>query len=164
MGDSPLADGWPESESSFPDTLPFLEEDGIREAASWTELTEEAISDCLEVGALFRNDPNLEMLAWHAHRLIYRTESRPPISKWPAHLPALDSLTGAFYLLIALSGIDAMAAKYIGSSQDVAEFSHVTGPPMFPENLHGIGGDMGFRVEFAAQGLREGRKIFGSFP
>ncbi|MBS12923.1 MAG: hypothetical protein CME19_15115 [Gemmatimonadetes bacterium] len=112
MGDSPLADGWPESESSFPDTLPFLEEDGIREAASWTELTEEAISDCLEVGALFRNDPNLEMLAWHAHRLIYRTESRPPISKWPAHLPALDSLTGAFYLLIALSGIDAMVRSH----------------------------------------------------
>jgi hypothetical protein len=114
-----LEEGWTESESGFPrDGLLFLQPDRIREAASWTELSDDAIADCLEVSALIQSDPALQRLAWHIHRRLFVLISEAPnMRDWPSVIPPLDHLTGALYLLLALSGIAPMRAHH--GSRDI---------------------------------------------
>lgn len=112
LKDTSLEDGWPESVASLPPEGPsFLFAHDIRDAAGWTELEPGAIDDCLEAAERIHADENLRTLAWHAHRrfvLDHLTPARP--GDWPDTLPDLDDLTGVFYLLLALSGIEPMRA------------------------------------------------------
>jgi hypothetical protein len=110
LANAGLETGWEESESCFPSGgPPFLQPDYIREAASWTELPDEAIADCHETAQAILNDEGLQKLAWHVYRRLFVKISEPPnANNWPPVIPGLNDLSGAFYLLLALSGIASM--------------------------------------------------------
>lgn len=109
-----LDESWLESASSFPPEGPaFLEPVRIREAASWTELSVPAIADCLAAASLIERDPGLRKLAWHTHRILFLSgKGRPNTGGWPTDIAGLGRLTGAFYLVTALSGIAGMVAGH----------------------------------------------------
>ena len=105
-----LEDGWSDSRASVPDRGPvFLGADQIRTAGAWTDLTPEAIADCIETASRIAADPDLQLLAWHTHRRLFLLD-RPNPNTWPADISGLGELSGAFYLLMALSGIPSMEA------------------------------------------------------
>ena len=114
ISETGLDEGWLESVSGFPPDGPaFLEPHKIREAASWTELSDKAIADCLAAGSLIESDPDLRKLAWHTHRILFLSgKGRPNMGSWPTDIPALGGLTGAFYLITALSGIAGMVTAH----------------------------------------------------
>ena len=106
--DTGLEEGWSDALISYPPDGPeFLKPDHIRGYAAWTELTPEAISDCLKAASSINSDPELQQLAWHTHRRLFLLDRANP-NTWPADIAPLADLTGAFYLLIALSGIPLM--------------------------------------------------------
>jgi hypothetical protein len=108
LADNALAEGWAESETSYTDVPRFLGPTAVRQAAAWTELSDEAIEDCVETAGLIGSDSELSKLAWHAHRSIYLSGDRPNISSWPTDIIGLGAHTGTFYLILALSGIEPM--------------------------------------------------------
>ncbi|MEE2752417.1 MAG: acyltransferase domain-containing protein [Candidatus Latescibacterota bacterium] len=109
-----LENGWIESASCFPAGGPrFLEPNYIQEAASWTELPGEAVADCLEAANIILHDVGLQKLSWHVHRRLFVVISEPTKAQnWPSAIPGLHNLSGAFYLLQALSGITSMLANH----------------------------------------------------
>lgn len=109
LGESSLATGWKDSLSSFDESeIRFLTHGAITESASWTELSRDAIVDCLAAADRIKGNTELRQLAWHAYRLLYRKDPCPKINDWPRSIPSLDSYTGTFYLILALAGIEHM--------------------------------------------------------
>ncbi len=146
--------GWSVSVADRPSDLPFLEPQYIRESAGWTELSDDAVADCLEAAVLIGSDAGLHTLAWHVHRVLFHVDTiGPDTSRWPADIPGLGSFTGAFYLILALSGIRRMRTDHIdhGISESISRLNcrdiHI-----WAKEYHALGEptDTGFRHTFTA--------------
>jgi len=103
-----LATEWDVSRESMPpDELPFLTPHAVAESCQWAGFGAGTISYLESAAERIAADPVLARLAWHCHHLLCRSESyrRGDSGSWPLleELPGQEA--GAFYLLIALSGI-----------------------------------------------------------
>ncbi|MFC1715414.1 acyltransferase domain-containing protein [Candidatus Poribacteria bacterium] len=99
---------WGASQESMPaDGLPFLDLDAIAEACQWAGFDAGAISYLQSAAERIASDPVLARLAWHCHHLLCRSKSyrRGDSGSWPPLEELLGQWSGAFYLLIALSGL-----------------------------------------------------------
>jgi hypothetical protein len=103
-----LGSEWDVSQKTMPDNgLPFLAHDAIAECSRLAGLREEAIAYLQETASLIATDSDLTRLAWHCHYLLCHSRSYPrgDVRTWPSLEDVLGEQSGAFYLLIALSGV-----------------------------------------------------------
>ena len=86
---------------------PFLLPDPIAENAGWAGLEPDAINALQNAAARIAADADLTRLAWHCHHLLFLSETyeRRNLRSWPMFVDLLGEHCGAFYLLIALSGL-----------------------------------------------------------
>ncbi len=102
---------WSESQATYPNAPPFLTPDAVSENANWANCSPKATSFLQETAARISADPDLSRLTWHFHHLLFLTKThKANPSTWPLLTPLLDKHGGAFYLLIALSGIPIIRA------------------------------------------------------
>ena len=62
---------WEKSSATFPGDLPFLHPDTIRENGDWANLPPDAIDFAIRAAQKIASDPDLALMAWHAHRLLF---------------------------------------------------------------------------------------------
>jgi len=107
LKDTTLSTDWQKSIQSQPHILPFLQPQAIQEYGEWATLPQDAIHFTIQAAQTIANDADLTQLAWHAHRILFIDKSidRSTTRNWPLLAPILNEYGGAFYLLIALSGI-----------------------------------------------------------
>ncbi|MDA0711246.1 MAG: acyltransferase domain-containing protein [bacterium] len=113
LKDTPLGGDWRESARSSPEKLPFLEAPFVQEYGTWASLPQEAIAFLVEAAHACAADPDIKLLAWHAHRLLFGSEAaeqRGATRDWPLLAPVMGKFGGAFYLLIVLSGMPGIRA------------------------------------------------------
>lgn len=105
--DTTLETDWAKSTQSMPTTLPFLQPKAIQENSEWATLPQDAIDFTIQAAQKIASDPDLTHLAWHAHNILFidKSADRGSTRDWPLLAPLLNKYGGAFYLLIALSGI-----------------------------------------------------------
>ena len=110
-----MAENWEISQSAFgPGRLPFLQAECIAESAEWSGLPEEAISFLQKAAAEIRTNPDLIRLSWHCHHTLFigKSCSRSDTREWPLLTDLIGDHAGAFYLLIALSGVPLLRAEH----------------------------------------------------
>lgn len=102
-----LQNDWDASVRAIPNPLPFLQPQAIQEYGEWATLPQDAIDFTIQTAQKIASNPDLTQLTWHAHRLLFIDPSidRSSTRDWPILAPILNEYGGAFYLLIALSGI-----------------------------------------------------------
>jgi hypothetical protein len=103
-----LAIDWDNSQKLIShDGLFFLTPDFIAENCGMTGLGSDVISFLQSVADIISRDNDMVCLAWHCHYLLFLRDSydRGLIGKWPSLDEFLGKYSGAFYLLVALSGI-----------------------------------------------------------
>lgn len=102
-----LEKGWGLSLQTMPANVPFLNPEEIQENGVWANLPQDAIDFVTQAAQKIASDTKLLQLAWHAHRLLFieKTIDRSSTRDWPLLTSLLEEYGGAFYLLIALSGI-----------------------------------------------------------
>jgi hypothetical protein len=107
LKDTTLSTDWENSIQSMPAALPFLQPHAIQEYGNWATLPQDAIIFTIQAAQKIASDPDLTHLAWHAHRILFidKSTDRSTTRDWPLLAPILGEYGGAFYLLIALSGI-----------------------------------------------------------
>ena len=107
LKDTTLEPDWEKSIQSQPNTLPFLQAQNIQEYGEWATLPQEAIDFTIQAAQKITTNPDLTQLSWHAHRVLFidKSAERGSTRDWPDFTPILNNYGGAFYLLIALSGI-----------------------------------------------------------
>jgi GNAT domain-containint protein/N-acyltransferase family protein len=99
---------WDVSQESMPsDGLPFLAPDAVAESCQLAGFDSEATSYVQSAADRIAADPSLKRLAWHCHHILCRSKSyrRGDSGSWPSLEELLGEQAGAFYLLIALSGL-----------------------------------------------------------
>jgi len=99
---------WDASQETMPGgKLPFLAPDTVAESCRLTGFEEEVIPYLQSAADRIAADPNLTRLAWHCHYLLCHSKSYPrsDARSWPSLEDLLGEWAGAFYLLIALSGV-----------------------------------------------------------
>ena len=89
------------------DKLPFLAPDFVAESCGLIGLEEEAIPYLRATAEQIEADPALKRLAWRCHYLLCHSKSYPRgnCREWPSLEEFIGQREGAFYLLIALSGL-----------------------------------------------------------
>lgn len=103
-----LGSEWDASQRTMPEgELAFLTDDAVAENCSLAGFEEEAISYLQSAANTIASDKDLLKLAWHCHYLACLSESYPrsDMRSWPSLENILGEYAGAFYLLIALSGV-----------------------------------------------------------
>ena len=107
LSDTGLDTDWEQSVVSLPDVVPFLLPKNIYENGKWANLPSNAIDFVTGTAGLIISDSDLTLLAWHAHRMLFidKTVAPSDTRHWPLLTSLLGDFGGAFYLLIALSGI-----------------------------------------------------------
>ncbi len=87
--------------------LPFLAPDAIAESCRLAGFEDEAISYLQLAAKRTAKCPDLTRLIWHCHYLLCHSKSysRGDVRSWPSLKGLLGEWEGAFYLLIALSGL-----------------------------------------------------------
>jgi len=103
-----LAVEWEESQRTMPEgELVFLTPDAVAENCRLSGFEAKAIPYLQAAANQIASEPNLLKLAWHCHYLSCRSKSYPhsDMRSWPSLEGVLGEYDGAFYLLIALSGI-----------------------------------------------------------
>lgn len=115
---------WEKSVVTFPGNLSFLQPEAIRENGDWANLPPNAIEFAIRAAQKIATDPDLELMAWHAHRLLFidKSTQNSATRDWPLLAPILGNYGGAFYLLIALSGIPQLRTYH--QSRNIPE--HIT--------------------------------------
>ncbi len=98
---------WPKTIASCPEDLPFLQPESIQKYGNWATLPPDAINFVTQAAQHIASDPELTLLAWHVHRLLFidKNIARSSTRDWPLLAPLLNNYGGAFYLLLVLSGI-----------------------------------------------------------
>ncbi len=99
---------WDVSEKTMPgDGLFFLAHDAVAESCELVGLEKEAAPYLQSAADRIAADPALARLAWHCHHLLTHSESYPrgDSRTWPSLEDFLGDQSGAFYLLIAFSGL-----------------------------------------------------------
>ena len=66
---------WEKSAATFPGNLPFLQPEAIRENGTWANLPPNAIDFAIRAAQKIATDPDLALMAWHAHRLLFIDKS-----------------------------------------------------------------------------------------
>jgi hypothetical protein len=100
--------GRDDSRKTMPDAgLAFLAPDAVAESCELAGFPEEAVPDLQSAADRIAADPDLMRLAWHCHYLLCHSKSYPrgDARSWPSLEDLLGEWAGAFYLLIALSGV-----------------------------------------------------------
>ena len=113
---------WNDSQRIMPDgELPFLAPDAVAEGCWLAGFEEEAVPYLQSAASQITADRELERLAWHCHYLLCRSKSYPrsDARSWPSLEDILGEWAGAFYLLIALSGLPQASAFH--RSRDIPE-------------------------------------------
>jgi hypothetical protein len=108
LSESSLADEWEASQQAMPGSgLFFLAPEQIAENGALAGLESEAMADLQSAAQRIAADPDLTRLAWHCHYRLFQSNSfaRGEARKWPALTDWLDQHAGAFYLIVALSGL-----------------------------------------------------------
>lgn len=103
-----LAIEWDNSQRLIPrNELFFLSPDFIDKSCRTIGLELDAISFLQLSANRMSKDADMNFLAWHCHRLLFSDipYDRGLIWEWPSLEDYLGEFSGAFYLLIALSGI-----------------------------------------------------------
>lgn len=103
-----LGSEWNASQETMPDgRLPFLAPDAVAESCRLAGFEEEAIPYLRSAADGIAADLDLMRLAWHCHYLLCCSASYPrgDARDWPSLEDILGKRAGAFYLLIALSGL-----------------------------------------------------------
>jgi len=87
--------------------LDFLTQDAVAENCRLAGFEGEATSYLQSAANRIASESSLLKLAWHCHYLACRSKSYPrgDMRSWPSLEEMLGEFAGAFYLLIALSGI-----------------------------------------------------------
>lgn len=123
-----LQNDWDASVQAIPNPLPFLQPQAIQEYGEWTALPQDAIDFVIQTAQKIASDPNLTKLAWHAHRILFvdKSPDRGATRNWPLLTPILNEYGGAFYLLIALSGIPHIRAIHqsLNIPDDIAKLTY----------------------------------------
>ena len=99
---------WSASQETMPKgRFPFLTRDAIAESCAVVGLEEEAVPYLRSVADRIAENPDLMRLAWHCHYLLClsKTYSHYDCRSWPSLEEHFGKDEGAFYLLIALSGV-----------------------------------------------------------
>ena len=98
---------WEKSVATFPGAIPFLPPKAIRENGDWANLPSDAIDFAIRAAKHIASNPDLALMAWHAHRVLFidKSPQGSATRDWPLLAPVLGNFGGAFYLLIMLSGI-----------------------------------------------------------
>lgn len=107
-GFSLLQKEWADSQKAMPTgILPFLTPGAIENGCKKIGLEPEAIPYLQSTADQIVKDPDMMSLSWHCHYLLFISESYPrsETAEWPSLEAYLGSRSGAFYLIIALSGI-----------------------------------------------------------
>ncbi len=99
---------WDASQRTMPEgELVFLTPDAVAENCRLAGFEEEAIPYLQSVANRITSEKDLLRLAWHCHYLLCLSKSYPrgDTRSWPSLEDILGEYAGAFYLLIALSGM-----------------------------------------------------------
>jgi len=103
-----LAAEWDDSQKVMPsDGLYFLKPEFIAEHCKIIGLESDAVSYMQSVAKQIAKDPSNVRLAWHCHYLLFqsKTYKRSDSGNFPSLEVYLGDGSGAFYLIVALSGI-----------------------------------------------------------
>jgi len=103
-----IATEWNESQKVMPSgDLFFLTHDFIAKYCRMTGLESDAVSCLQSVADQITKIPDLVRLAWHCHYLLFQSKTyiHSNSTNWPSLDMYLGDRSGAFYLIIALSGI-----------------------------------------------------------
>jgi len=132
-----LAPHWEESLASLPPGRPsFLDPEEFIHSREFAGLPADADASLRDAAEAIAASPALLELAWHCHQLVYVHRDYAPnnIHQWPELEDALGELSGAFYLLILLSGVPQMIRLHsdmgIPAEVTAATTTH------FPEMVH----------------------------
>jgi hypothetical protein len=99
---------WDESQKTLSEgRLYFLQREYISKSCGLASLDNDAIDYLQKVADKIASDLSLTRLAWHCHYLACHSKSYPrsDMRNWVSLSEFLGDGTGAFYLLIALSGL-----------------------------------------------------------
>ncbi|MBT5831183.1 MAG: DUF5596 domain-containing protein, partial [Candidatus Latescibacteria bacterium] len=100
----------------------------IQEYGEWATFPQGAIDFTIQAAQKIAPDPDLAQLAWHAHNILFinKSANRSSTRDWPLLAPLLNEYGGAFYLLIALSGIPTIRAihKSRNVPDDIAKLTY----------------------------------------
>ncbi len=121
-----MFDHWNESQAARPQgTPPFLQDEVIVEACRYAGLPQEITNDAVAQARAVRADPEMLKVAWHCHWRLFQDPSfdRREVRGWSALETRLAEETGAFCLMLAVSGISVVRKKYekLGIPRDVVE-------------------------------------------
>jgi hypothetical protein len=110
------ASDWASGQLLRPDgAISFLQVEHIVERRRFAGLPASVDAVLLQAADLVRQSAELSSLAWHFQYLLYDLPEFPAhrhAKFWPQPLAQLGSLSGAFYLLIALEAIPRMLAAH----------------------------------------------------
>jgi hypothetical protein len=124
VSEGPLSEAWTVSDWSMPEeTPPFLIQESVAENAAWAGFDAEAIAYLQEAARFIANDEDFTRLAWHCHHLLFIGDpSRTTPRDWPLLTDLLGEYGGAFYLLIAFSGLPRIRVTHqaLGIPESVA--------------------------------------------
>jgi hypothetical protein len=128
LTDTTLSKDWQKTIQSQPSSIPFLQPQAIQEYGEWANLPQDAITFTIQAAQKTSSDPDLTQLAWHAHRILFidKSADRGATRHWPLLAPILNEYGGAFYLLIALSGIPHIRAIHQSRNvpDDIAKLTY----------------------------------------
>ncbi len=108
---SPLVTGW--GETSSDDRFDLLDAEAIASAAGWSGLEPAWIPDVVDAARRIHDDDSFARLFHHVRDgLLIRQGLFDHRSTFPNVIEPLAELSGPFYLLIAMSGVDPMRASH----------------------------------------------------
>ena len=113
LRESDLGAEWEAAQAAMPEgRLPFLLPEAVAESGRWVGLDPDAIPYLQETAEHIAGDADLSRLAWQCHYLMFVSETDDPaqVRGWPVLVDLLGERCGAFYLLMALSGVPGMRA------------------------------------------------------
>lgn len=97
---------WEKSVCSEPEKWDLLQRECWRENRQWCGCEERCDAALEGATALVATRPELHLLAWHCHRLVFDVEGYNRGGEWIALIPVLDrikaGLSGVFFLWLAL--------------------------------------------------------------
>lgn len=107
-----LESGWRESAATCPaDALPFADGKFLEDHLTLAGIGEDVLLPLSRIAERIRNDGDLRLLAWHAHRTLCCGDASLLV-RWPELDQVLGDDCGLFYLLIGLSAIPEFARTY----------------------------------------------------
>lgn len=110
-----LQQQWDVSVCNEPTQWDLLQQENWQENREWCGCEKRCDAALQEAAALISGRPELHLLAWHCHRLVFDVDDYNRIREWTALIPILDHIkpgfSGIFFLWLALGAAPRLRAQ-----------------------------------------------------